>query len=187
VQQSFRLKAASATISLPRLSGEFLCRAGLVALLATMAHQFRWDWLRFLTSEAILRISAFFGMAATRVSFDTLQMHGQFVQFVVACTFVDVYLGSIPLLWDLKKTLLSNLSCLIVIAILLFTFNVVRLEIAQILYAHGVSWDLADGVVGGFAYFAVWLFIWRQRTWELTPRGNESLKTLVNLYQNKGL
>jgi hypothetical protein len=175
-QQTFRLKAASATISLPRLSREFLCRAALVALLATMAHQFRWDWLRFLTSESVLRISSLLGMPGARVSFDTMFVNGQFVQFVIACTFVDVYLGSVPLLWDLKKTLLSNLSRLIVIAFIFFGFNVVRLEIAQILYAHGVSWDLADGVVGGFAYFAVWLFIWRQRTWELTARGNESLK-----------
>jgi hypothetical protein len=163
--------ATPKSVRLPRLSGEFLCRAALVAVFATMAHQFRWEWLRFLTSEAILRISSFLGMAAARESFDTIRVPGQFVQFVIACTFVDVYMGSIPLLWDLKKTLLNNVSRLIAVAIILFGSNLVRLEITQILFAHRVSWTVADGLVGGFAYFAVWLFIWRQRSWELTsPR-----------------
>lgn len=173
-QQFLSLKADPAAISLPRLSREFLYRAALVAIFATMAHQLRWDWLRFLTSEAILHISPIFGIGALRVSFDTLLVQGQFVQFVIACTFVDVYLGSIPLLWHLKKTLLSNVSRLIGVGVLLFIFNFVRLEFVQILYAHRVSWTLADGVVGGFAYFAVWLFIWRQRTWELTSHRNSS-------------
>jgi hypothetical protein len=154
---------------LPHLSREFLCRAGLVAIFATIAHQLRWEWLQFLTSEAILRISASLGMATARMSVDTIRVQGQPFQFVIACTFVDVFMGSIPLLWDLKKSLLKNASWLVAAAMILFGFNVVRLEIGQVLYAHGASWTLADDVLGGFAYFTVWLFLWWQRSWELTP------------------
>ena len=152
----------------PRLTREFLCRAALVAVFAAFAHLFQWTWLRFVTSEAILRISLFLGMTAERVSSDTINFHGQLVEFVTACTFVDVYYGSIPLLWNLKKTFLRNVSWLVVVAAIFFALNVVRLEIGQILFAHGLSWMLADNLPGGVAYFAAWLLIWRQRTWELT-------------------
>jgi exosortase/archaeosortase len=155
-------------VKLPRLRREFLYRAGLVAIFVTLTHQFRWEWLRFLTSEAILRISASLGVAMARVSFDTIRVQGQLFQFVIACTFVDVSIGSIPLLWDLKKPLLRNVSWVLVVVTLLFSFNLLRLEMGYVLYARGLPWTVADGVLGGFAYFAVWLFIWSQRTWELT-------------------
>jgi hypothetical protein len=165
-----RQAAGPAAVRLPRLSTEFLCRAGLVAVFVAVTYQFKWEWLRFLTSEAMLHISASLGMAAARVSLDTITIRGHIFHFVIACTFLDVYMGSIPLLWNLEKPLLRNASWLIAVAVILFGFNVVRLEIGQVLYALGLSWTLADNVLGGFAYFAVWRFIWWQRTWELTSR-----------------
>jgi exosortase/archaeosortase len=162
--------AGPAALRLPRLSTEFLCRAGLVAVFVAVTYQFRWEWLRFLTSEAMLHIAASLGMAAERVSLDTITIRGHIFHFVIACTFIDVYMGSIPLLWNLKKPFLRNAAWLIVVAMIFFSFNLVRLEIGHALYAHGVSWTLADNVLGGFAYFAVWRFIWWQRSWELTSR-----------------
>jgi exosortase/archaeosortase len=105
-------------------------------------------------------------MATSRVSFDTILLGGQAFQFVIACTFVDVFMGSIPLLWDLKKSVLRNILWLIATAAVLFGFNVVRLEVAQVLYYRGVSWTMADEV-RGVAYFAVWLAIWRLRSWNV--------------------
>lgn len=166
-QEFLRLRAAPAAIKLPRLSRDFLCRVVLVTIFVTLTHQFRWGWLRFLTSEAILRISAFLGMPALRTSLDTIYLNGQLNQFVTACTFIDVYAGSMPLLWSLQNSLLRNVSKLIAVGAIFFAFNILRLEIAQILYPRGVPWILADEVLGGFAYFAVWLFIWRQRSWQL--------------------
>ena len=156
-----------AAIRLPRLSRESLARASLVVLFVLLSYQFPWQWLRFVTSVAVLRISASLGMATARVSFDTIRIHGQLFRVEIACTFVDVFMGSIPLLWDVGKSLLQNASRLLAVAVIFFALNLVRLEIAQVLYARGVPWTLADGVLGGFAYFAVWLFVWRQRTWPL--------------------
>jgi hypothetical protein len=149
------------------LTGDFLCRAVLVLVFVTITHQLRWEWLRFLTSEAILRMSPWFGIAIERVSFDTILARGTFFRFVVACTFVDVFMGSVPLLWNLSRSLLRNLCWLVGVAAILFSFNLVRLEIGQILYARGVSWTFADEVLGGFAYFSVWIVIWRLRSWHL--------------------
>lgn len=138
-----------------------------MAVFAATAHQVPWEWLRFLTSECVLHISASLGMATSRVSFDTILVGGQAFQFVIACTFVDVFMGSIPLLWDLKKSVPRNILWLIATATVLFGFNVVRLEVAQALYYRGVSWTVADELLGGLAYFAVWLAIWRLRSWKV--------------------
>jgi hypothetical protein len=163
----FRGGTRPAPTRLPGLSREFLYRAGLVAVFAAAAHQVPWEWLRFLTSECVVRISASLGMATSRVSFDTILVGRQTFQFVISCTFVDVFMGSIPLLWDLKKSVLRNILRLMATAAVLFGFNVTRLEVAQILYYRGVSWTMADEVLGGLAYFAVWLAIWHLRSWNV--------------------
>lgn len=106
-------------------------------------------------------------MTTSRLSFDTILVGGQATQYVIACTFVDVFMGAIPLLWNLKNSLLKNILLLLATAALLFGFNVLRLEFAQVLYYRSVAWTVADDVLGGVAYFAVWLSIWRLRSWKL--------------------
>jgi hypothetical protein len=162
----FQGTAPSAPVRLPRLTREFCCRIGLVAVFAAAAHQTSWEWLRFLTSECVMRVSASLGMSASRISFDTILVGGHATQFVIACTFADVFMGSVPLLWNLKHSALRNTLRLLASAMLLFGFNVGRLELAQILYCRGVTWTVADEVLGGVAYFAVWLAIWRLRSWK---------------------
>ncbi len=156
-----------APLKLARPTWEFCCRVGLVAIFVAGAYQTSWEWLRFLTSECVLRVSASLGMTTARVSSDTILVGGQATQFVIACTFVDVFMGSIPLLWKLKNSVLRNILWLLAIATLLFGFNVMRLELAQVLYYRGVTWTVADEVLGGVAYFAVWLAIWHLRSWKL--------------------
>jgi protein-disulfide isomerase len=158
--------------SWPRLIGppfnrEFLVRACLVAVFVVVSHELSWEWLRFVTSEAVLCLSALLGMETARLSFDTIRVQETQVRFDVGCTFVDVFLGSLPLLWELRRSVLRNFSRLVVVGTILFAFNVLRLEIAQVLYAHGVSWEVADGFVGGISYFLVWVVIWQLRTWHI--------------------
>jgi exosortase/archaeosortase len=162
----FRGPSVPAPLTLPRPTGEFCCRVGLVAIFVASAYQTSWEWLRFLTSECVLRISASLGMTTSRLSFDTILVGGQATQFVIPCTFVDVFMGSIPLLWNIKNSVLRNILWLLATSTLLFGFNVVRLELAQVLYYRGVTWTVADEVLGGVAYFAVWLAIWGLRSWE---------------------
>jgi hypothetical protein len=131
----------------------------LVAILVILTHQFEWAWLRLLTAEAVLLVCKSLGMATELVSFDTIRVHGELFQIVTSCTFIDVFMGAIPLVWNLNKSLSRNLLTLAALAVSLFSFNILRLGVAQLLHARGAPWTLTDGIVGGMAYFIVWLFI----------------------------
>lgn len=148
-------------------SRSFLLRVGLAIAVAAVAHQFGWNWLRFVTSEIILRFGSQFGFETARSSFDTIWVNGTLFQFAISCTFIDVVLGAIPLVWNGDKSLRRNLLCLVAMMGVLFSFNILRLTASQLLYVGGLPWPLADGVLGGVSYFAVWLVIthhyWRQR------------------------
>ncbi len=150
-----------------RLSRGFLLRAGLVPAFAALPHAFQLQWLRFVTSEGVLHLSSLLGLSRVRISLDTISGQGTLFHFVVACTFIDVFMGSIPLLWDRRLGLLGNMRRLSTAAVVLFCFNLVRLEISQMIFALGVPWTFADGILGAAAYFAVWLAIWRTRRWDM--------------------
>lgn len=161
----FSRRTWTATSRTPWFSREFLFRVLLVALIVVLTELLPWKWLRFFTSEAVLRMSACLGMPTARVSFDTIRVGHGFFRFVVPCTFADVFMGSIPLLWNLRRSLLKNLLRMMGMAVLLFVFNLLRLEIGHVLYFWSVPWVVADSILGGVAYFAVWLVIWRMRGW----------------------
>jgi hypothetical protein len=150
---------------IPCPSMEFLCRACLTALLVIVTLHLSWGGLRFLTSEAILRLSAVVGMTTARISFDAIELQGQFFRFTVSCTFADVFMGTLPLIWRLDRSIIRNLLRVAVVAVVLFVFNVTRLEVGQIAYSRGVLWLLAHEIPSGFAYFGVWIAIWRSRSW----------------------
>jgi hypothetical protein len=144
-----------------------LCRAGLVILFAAGTHQAKWQWLRFATSEAVLRMCDFFNIHGTRISFDVIKLGGEQFQYLISCTFVDVFLASVPLIWNVTISLIRNVAMVVAAGVLLFLFNAIRLETAVLMYLHGIPWIVADGVLGGVSYFIVWLVIWFTRSWEL--------------------
>jgi len=145
----------------------FLCRALLVAIFVILTHQFQWSGLRYLTSEAVLCLSRSMGLSVERVSTGIVRVQGNLFQFVTSCTFVDVVIGAIPLVWVLRRSIAENLLTVIPLTVGLFAFNLVRLETSQLLFARGAPWILADGLLGGIAYFAVWIFIvsWFRKYW----------------------
>jgi exosortase/archaeosortase len=133
--------------------------------LVAICHQLRWEWLCGVTSESVLRMSTALGLSTLRLSSDTIVVQGQAVRVVTSCTFIDVVAGAVALLWNVRVSLSANATRLLTAAALLFAFNLVRLEIAQLVHAAGASWEMADGVVGGVAYFLVWLAIWPRCDW----------------------
>jgi exosortase/archaeosortase len=110
-------------------------------------------------------MSTALGFSTNRLSSDTIVIQGQAVRYVTSCTFIDVLAGAIALLWNVRGSLSANAMRLLITAALLFGFNIVRLEIAQLVHIAGISWETADGVVGGVAYFVVWLVMWQQGGW----------------------
>jgi hypothetical protein len=148
----------------PRRSGSqrriLLIRFVLAAAAVAFSYLFRWEFLRYLTSEANLRIDLLAGIHLQRISLDTVMWRGALYHYVNACTFVDVWFGAVPLLWSLRRTVRANLAFMAALAIGMFCFNVVRLSISDMLFAAGLSWDVAHNVISGVSYFIVWVWIW---------------------------
>jgi hypothetical protein len=148
----------------PRWSGSqgrrLAIRFALAALAVGVSYCFRWEFLRFLTSEANLRLDLFAGIHLERISVDTVLWKGVLYRYENPCTFVDVWFGSIPLLWNFRRSLIKNVCWMAAIAAAMFSFNVVRLSFSDLLFAARVPWDLAHNVISGVAYFLVWLLIW---------------------------
>lgn len=147
-------------------------RVVLVAAFVAVAYQFDWNPLRLLTSEAILRASAVLGMTTERLSSDTIALNGEVSRFITGCTFIHIFAGAIPLLWNLKLSVTRNLMRLSCAAILLFIFNVFRLELSNVLYWGGLSWIYAHEWLAGVSYFVVFLAVWSHGGW--LPPGETS-------------
>lgn len=150
---------------------EVLVRFALVPVAVALCYCFRWEVLRYLTSEANLRLDLLAGLHLQRLSLDTVQWRGSVYHYENACTFVDVWFGAIPLLWNLQRRVAANLGFFAQFAIALFVFNVFRLSLSDVLFSAGLNWDLAHNVVSGIAYFAVWVWIWRHRPFLKASQG----------------
>ncbi len=142
----------------------------LAAIAVIVCYQFRWEALRYATSELNLRVDAFAGVHLQRLSADTVMWRGAAYQYVIACTFADVWCGAIPLIWDLRRTVTANVTRLAAFTIVLFAFNIFRLSVSDVLFAAGIPWPVAHDMLGGVAYFFVWLWIWNTRTWARVPQ-----------------
>lgn len=161
-QNASALRDASRTQASP-LPTEMLVRLALVPVAVAICYLFRWEGLRWLTSEANLRLDLLAGVHLQRLSLDTVQWNDVVYRYDNACTFIDVWFGAIPLLWNLRRRFSQNLVFFACFAAGLFAFNVFRLSLSDELFAAGFSWNLAHNVVSGIAYFAVWVWIWRRR------------------------
>lgn len=167
--------SASSAIQVIDLRGErvervswnsaLLLRFALAAVGVLLCYCFEWHWLRYWTSEANLRIDAWFGLRMQRLSFDTVLWKGVLYKYQNACTFADVWCGAVPLIWNLRKRLLWNLALVATFSGALFAFNVLRLSLSDVFFNSGLPWVWAHEFLGGCAYFAVWLFIWKVRSW----------------------
>ena len=147
------------------LTAEFAWRALLAAALVVVCYRFQWSALRLLTTECIYRLSNALGLDMQRIAWDTVQWNTTQIRFTIACAFADVWCGSIAFLWNRHAAITHNTVKLAGYTIALFLFNLFRLELGFVLYAHGVSWAWAHEVTSGLAYFLVWLWLWRQRSW----------------------
>jgi len=146
---------------------QFLVRSGLVFLFVLVSHSLEWPSLAYATSEAILALSTSLGVPGMRLSVDTIQLAAENYQFLVSCTFIDVIMGSIALMWNQHAAIATNCIRLTFWAAALLIFNVFRLELAVLGHLRGIPWYPIDGIVGGLAYFLVWLAIWHWKSWSI--------------------
>ena len=141
-------------------SRTLLIRFALAALAVAFSYCFRWEFLRFLTSEANLRLDLLAGIHLQRIAADAVMWKGLPYRYENPCTFIDVWFGSIPLLWNLRRSAARNLSFIAAVAVGMFCFNVFRLSVSDVLFATGLPWNLAHNVISGLSYFLVWVWIW---------------------------
>ena len=80
-----------------------------------------------------------------------------------SCAALDVFFGSIPLLWERQRPLERNLLFFTLYFLCVSTINLVRLILLLRLHVRGVSWFWAHDVISGIFYFGIWLWIIRCR------------------------
>jgi hypothetical protein len=143
-------------------------RVLLVPVFVAACYLYDWSWLRVLTTVTLVQISAMLGVAMQRTAADVIRVAGISAQFVVACTMIDAFFGAIPLLWRTTVSWAQNLQRLSVVMVAVFGLNIVRLELGFIAMTKGVPWWLAHEVVAGVTYFCLYLYIVKERAWDLT-------------------
>jgi len=137
----------------------------LVPFFVVICYQFDWVGWRSFTCDALLKISSWIGFPVVRVSPWAFTANGHAYLFVISCTALDAFFGSIPLLWRLSKAVAANLLFLTAYFIVLSAVNLARLEGGFLLFAQGIPWWLAHEAMAGVFYFGMLLWISRQRGW----------------------
>ena len=148
-----------------RTSHELVLRLVLSFIAVVVCYRFEWTWLKAITADLNLRLDHLAGVPLERVSLDTVRLGTELFRYVIACTFADVWCAALALVWNPRQSAARNLGFLAVFTATLFVLNVVRLTAADVLYAAGVNWSLSEGVIGGMAYFAVWMWILKRGAW----------------------
>ena len=138
-------------------------RFALVPIAVAICYLFAWHFLRALTADLNVGLDSIFGLRLERISPEYVLWHGVLYRYVVACTMVDVWFGSLPLIWHLRRSMLQNLAWIVLFALGLLAFNIFRLSVSDLLFSAGLSWNLAHNAVSGVAYFVVWLWLWNNR------------------------
>jgi hypothetical protein len=136
----------------------FFWRVSLALMAVLLCLQFDWHLLRFLTSEAALRITAAVGLPIQRVAFDELEFSDTVIQFTVNCTWIVGLFGIVPLL-RMRGTWWLNLRRMSLFISGFFLLNLLRIEIIILCYKPGISWNREHGWITGVSEFLVYLWV----------------------------
>jgi hypothetical protein len=132
---------------------------------------YRFDWLvwRSFTCDVFLRVAEMLGIPAHRLTPISFGLVGHTYLFVISCTALDAFFGSIPLLWRFEKGVPANLLFFAAYFAVLLAVNIARLEAGFVLFLRGVPWSLAHEAMAGVFYFVLFLWIARRRGWSIRP------------------
>ncbi|MGB7768239.1 MAG: hypothetical protein WBN22_05220 [Verrucomicrobiia bacterium] len=136
-------------------------RLPMVVVAVLVCYCFEWGGLRHLTSEICLRFAEWRGLSVNRLGPYVICCNGSVFRFDVACTYADVFCGAIPLIWIWRLGMVRNLTRLAGFVAALFGFNIFHLCLTDLIFSAGAPWFVADQVIGGMAYFAVWVYLIR--------------------------
>jgi exosortase/archaeosortase family protein len=116
----------------------------VICILVALFYAFQWNFLRHFFTFLLQKI---FTISGTSTIF-SLQ-NGDSYLFVkenpfnitAACTYIDLVLIIIPLIWRIQRSLIRNLSMIIVVVCLILALNVLRIWGTIYFYLAGVSWE----------------------------------------------
>jgi len=141
-------------------------RIALVPVFVLACYQFAWLAWRSFNCTAFLAISHTLGISAWRLSTVAFASQGRGYHFDIACTAVDAFLGSVPLLWNWHKPIRANLAFFTLYFAVLNIANMARLSLGMLIFVWGVPWWLSHEAMSGVCYFLMFLWIARRRGWD---------------------
>ncbi|HEV3041195.1 MAG TPA: hypothetical protein VHA33_25740 [Candidatus Angelobacter sp.] len=136
----------------------------LVPFFVALCYLFDWRWLCSVTTTVLVEISKALGLPMHQIDRDMVELGGIPIRFVVACTMVDAFFGSIPLVWQTSVGLMRNGLKLLALFTGMSLLNIVRLEAGFLGLNVGIPWWLAHECVAGIVYFCLLVFIVQQQS-----------------------
>lgn len=160
-------------------SQEIATRLLLVAPLFFLTHAFSWILLRNWTTTLIIQGDALLGTHLIRLSPTSFSVGDHYFQVVVACTSIDALIGSLPLLYDRRTSLLKFFGFFLVYSIIVQFINLSRLVLGFFAFDHGVSWKIAHEIPSGVFLFIWFIWLLHHRGWiSFTPRAKTNRKEI---------
>lgn len=156
--------------------GDWL-RISLIPVFVVACHMFNWNGWRSFNCSVYLFLSHALGIPAVRLSYDTFLTLGQVYHFATACTSLDAYCGSIPLLWEPRRSVARNCSFLAIYLFLLSVVNLLRLAFGMLIFSWGAPWSLSHEAMSGVFYFLLFIWIARRRGWSFTAPSSRTSHT----------
>ncbi len=141
-------------------------RIGLAPILVLGCYQFAWLAWRRLNCSIFLTIAQAAGISVERLSDVTFASMGRLLRWDIACTGLDAFAGSVPLLWETERSIGWNVGFFAAYFMGLMAANQARLVLGMWLYESGVPWWLSHEALAGVCYFALFLWIARRRVWK---------------------
>lgn len=138
-------------------------RFGMVLLFVVLCYAFPWRVWRASVTAILIAVLQDHANSAISLTYDTFRYHGGTFQVGLSCTALDVFFGSLPLLWRRQRSLGHNLGFFGLYFLGLSAINLVRLILGFRLYAAGVSWFVAHELMSGLFYFGIFIWIVRLR------------------------
>lgn len=144
-------------------------RLALVLPFVLACYRFGWSTWRAEVCNAFVSLAHLVGMPVLRFSADSFFCGGHVYRFAIACTALDAFFGSIPLLWIVRAPFSRNLLFFARYFAALMVLNMVRLTAGLWIFLHGIPWWLSHEAFAGVFYFCLFLWIARQRGWQAQP------------------
>jgi exosortase/archaeosortase family protein len=150
--------------------GEWI-RVALVLPFVFLCYHFEWTGWRTQVCSAFVALSHVLSLPVFGISYDSFFCQGKTYRFVIACTGVDAYFGSIPLLWMATKSVRRNLLFFGAYFAALSALNLARLAFGLWIFILGVPWWLSHDAFAGACYFVLFLWIAHRRDWRFVRAG----------------